>query len=243
MLGLSPGDRVIEIGAGGGVLTRIIAELPVRLVAVEIDPEFASGLTESLRAARNVSVRNADILEFDFGVLGCEREWKVVGNLPYNMVSPILARVFERSGAFSTGVFMVQREVADRLVARIGSRDYSSLTVFARTYCDTRRAFLLRPGSFFPAPRVNSAVLTMAFRSPLLTDSDSRRRFHRFVQGIFSHRRKTIFNCLMLVSALGRDAVSAILDKAGIDPSMRPQHLSLHQFTALFEAANGVMHA
>ena len=243
LLEIEDGDRVLEIGPGGGVLTGILAELPITLVAVEIDPQLASELSERFSSIENVTVRSEDILEFDFTSLGSSRSWKLVGNLPYNLTSPILERVFENSPCFSAAVFTVQKEVANRLTAEIGTSDYSSLTVFAQTYCEAERVFLLKPGSFFPRPKVSSAVIRLTLRKPVLADRNERYGFHRFVQGIFGHRRKTIVNCLIHVSNINKKRLLALLDRLGISAMNRPQNLSLEQFISLYAAINEVSDA
>jgi 16S rRNA (adenine1518-N6/adenine1519-N6)-dimethyltransferase len=243
LLDIESGDRVLEIGPGGGVLTGILAELPITLVAVEIDSRLASELSERFSSTDSVTVRNEDILEFDFASLGSSRSWKLVGNLPYNLTSPILERVFENSRCFSMAVFTVQREVANRLTSEIGTSDYSSLTVFAQTYCDVERVFLLKPGSFFPRPKVSSAVVRLTLREPIVDDRNELDGFHRFVQSIFSHRRKTIVNCLIHVTDLNKKMLLGLLDRLGISALNRPQNLSLEQFVAIYAAVNEVSNA
>jgi len=243
LLEIGPGERVLEIGAGGGALTGILAELPITLVAVEIDSALASELSDRLSSRKNVTIINEDILDFDFSTLEGARKWKLVGNLPYNLTSPILDRVFENSVRFSTAVFTVQREVASRLTADIGTSDYSSLTVFAQTFCDVERIFLLKPGSFFPRPKVSSAVVRLRLKDPVLADRGRLVDFHRFVQSLFSHRRKTIANCLMHVTRLDKEALLALLDRLRISASIRPQNLSLEQFLLLYAAASEVSDA
>jgi 16S rRNA (adenine1518-N6/adenine1519-N6)-dimethyltransferase len=238
LLEIEDGDQVLEIGPGGGVLTGILAESPITLVAVEIDSRLSSELSERFSSTENVTVRNEDILAFDFASLGCARSWKLVGNLPYNLTAPILERVFKNNKCFSVAVFTVQREVANRLTAEIGTSDYSSLTVFAKTYCDAERVFLLKPGSFFPRPRVSSAVVRLTLREPVLADRNELDGFHRFVQSIFSHRRKTIANCLLFLTDVDKKALFALLDRLGISASNRPQNLSLEQFVAIYVAVN-----
>jgi 16S rRNA (adenine1518-N6/adenine1519-N6)-dimethyltransferase len=240
LLSIDRGDSVLEIGPGAGALTGFLAELPIELVAVEIDKGLASQLAKRFRGRANVRIEGQDILEFDFDPMGCSRRWKVVGNLPYNTASLILARVFRHSRCFSRGVFTLQREVADRLTADTGSSEYSSLTVFGQVYCDAGRAFLLKPGSFFPPPKVSSAVVTLTFRDPQFVDQDTCEDFHRFVQGVFSHRRKMILNGLTYVTSLGKDILQSLLGDIGIDYSIRPQNLSLQQFVSLFEALTEV---
>ncbi len=243
LLEIEDGDRVLEIGPGGGVLTGILAELSITLVAVEIDSRLSSELSERFISTENVTVRNEDILKFDFASLGCARSWKLVGNLPYNLTSPILERVFKNNECFSVAVFTVQREVANRLTAEIGTSDYSSVTVFAKTYCDAERVFLLKPGSFFPRPKVSSAVVRLTLREPALADRNELGGFHRFVQSIFSHRRKTIVNCLIHVTCLDKKALLVLLDDLGISALNRPQNLSIGQFVAIYGAMNEVSNA
>lgn len=243
LLDIEDGDRVLEIGPGGGVLTGILAELPITLVAVEIDSRLASELSERFSSTEHVTVRNEDILEFDFASLGCARSWKLVGNLPYNLTSPILERVFQNSECFSMAVFTVQREVANRIVAEIGTSAYSSVTVFAKTYCDAERVFLLKPGSFFPRPKVSSAVIRLTLRKPVLADRNELDGFHRFVQSIFSHRRKTIVNCLIHVTGLDKKVLLVLLDDLGISALNRPQNLSIERFVAIYGAVNEASNA
>lgn len=236
LLNVERGDLVLEIGPGGGALTTILAELPITLLAVEVDRVLASELSERLGGRDNVTVTSQDILEFDFSSLEGERKWKLIGNLPYNLTSPILGAVFEHSRCFTTAVLTVQREVANRLTAAVGSSDYSSLTIFARTYCDVERVFLLKPGSFYPPPKVSSAVVRLTLREPAIADRSVRLGFHRFVQGVFGFRRKTVLNSLLHVTGLDKALLSALFDNLGISASARPQNLSFVQFVSIYEA-------
>ena len=240
-LEIEDGDHILEIGPGNGVLTGILAELPIKLVAVEIDKDMAAGLSACFGSARNITIINKDILEFDFGSLDASHKWKLVGNLPYNITAPILKKVFDNYRLFSSAMFTVQKEVADRLTATRGSPDYSSLTIFAQTYCLAEKLFQLRPGSFFPPPKVSSTVVRLRFNESVFVEHERLDGFHRFVQVLFSHRRKTILNCLTFTtSLLDKNRLATILEDANIDVSSRPQNLSLTQFASLFLAVNEV---
>ena len=235
-LELSDGDSVLEIGPGNGALTSILVRRPIRLVAVELDERMIRQLEERFRETDRLEILNEDILECDFGMLDKDSTWKVVGNLPYNITSSILKKVFDSRELFSTAVFTVQKEVADRMTASPGSADYSSLTVFVSTYCDAKKLFLLRPGSFFPPPRVSSAVVRLRFKERTPIAEDHLERFSTFVQGLFSHRRKTILNSLALVSSIDKEKLAPILDEAGIIEVSRPQTITLEKYAALFTA-------
>lgn len=240
LLDIEPGDYVLEIGPGGGVLTRILAEQPITLTALEIDRQLAAELTNSFEADDHVTIINADLLEFDFSELDHSRKWKVIGNLPYNVTTPILQRLFEHHERFNTGVFTVQREVADRLTARIGSSSYSSLTVFGRCYSIVRKVFNLKPGSFFPPPKVSSSVITIDFLESSFVHKNRYSGFNRFVQEVFSHRRKTILNGLQMVTGFGKSDLQVLLDGCGIRSTGRPQNITVEQFACIFDAVREV---
>jgi 16S rRNA (adenine1518-N6/adenine1519-N6)-dimethyltransferase len=230
------GDSVLEIGPGRGALTGLIADRGVRLLAVEVDDRMVTELTERFGDRPNVSIRNEDILSFDFNALDSGLKWKVIGNLPYNITSPILERMFEHYHLFSTAVLTVQREVGDRMTSKVGGSEYSALTVFVRSYCDSERILLLKPGSFFPAPKVDSAVVRLRFRATPVLQPDLLSEFHSFTQGLFGHRRKTVLNGLVLATSLERSVLAEIILELGIAPSSRPQNLSAEQFVSLFLA-------
>lgn len=236
LLDVEPGDYVLEIGPGGGVLTKILAELPITLSALEIDRQLAAKLDSSFESTDNVTVINTDILEFEFSELDRSRKWKVIGNLPYNVTTPILQRLFEHHEHFLTGVFTVQREVANRLTAEIGSSNYSSLTVFGQCYSVVEKMLTLKPGSFFPPPKVSSAVIKVSFLKSSFVHQDRYSGFNRFVQGVFSHRRKTILNGLHLVTGLGKSDLQVMLAGCGIDSVKRPQNITVEQFASIFDA-------
>lgn len=235
-LELVSGDKVLEIGPGPGVLSGIIASVPVDLIAVEIDHRFAIDLKDRFALLSNVQIISQSILDVDLSSLLHGSKFKLVGNLPYNLTSQILKKVFECHKLFSRAVFTVQKEVADRMTADVGSRNYSSLTVFVETFCRSERLFNLKPGSFFPPPKVSSAVVRLWFNDTVPIASNLRDTFSRFVQSIFAYRRKTIMNGLIMATSADRGSLESVLNACGIDASQRPQSLSMDQFVALFDA-------
>lgn len=239
-LEIESGDVVLEIGPGRGVLTGIMSGLPIQLIAVEVDPRFVAELRERFKLANNVTIISNSILDVDIRSILGEKTCKVVGNLPYNLSSQILKKVFESHGLFSLAVFTVQKEVADRMTARLGTPDYSSLTVFTETYCYAEKLFSLKPGSFYPPPKVSSAVVRLRFNDTVPIAEARRAAFSRFVQSIFSHRRKTILNTLLLATSLDRDRLESVLKDIDIDDSVRPQNVALDRFVSLFNAVGEV---
>ncbi len=238
-LELSDGDSVLEIGPGNGALTSILVRHPIRLVAIELDQRMTKQLESRLGKMDRFQIVNDDILKCDLGFLIGNSTWKVVGNLPYNITSSILKRVFDNRKSFSIAVFTVQKEVADRMTAAPGSADYSSLTVFTNTYCYAKKLFHLRPGSFFPAPKVSSAVVHLEFKDKTIVDEKHLERFSVFVQALFSHRRKTILNSLAMVTSIDKDKLATILEKTGIPEVNRPQTIAAEEYAALFAAIHG----
>ena len=234
----SPADVFLEIGPGRGALTRPLAARVGRVIAVEIDRDLAAAL--AAEAPPHVRVVEADFLDADLDALLRDeaRPVRVVGNLPYNISSPILFTLLARADAgrmFSDATLMLQKEVADRLVARPGTSDYGALALQVALTADVERVLTLPPGAFRPPPKVTSAVVRLHFRAPLVDVGDAA-LFERIVRGLFLQRRKTVLNALKPVAgALGKEA-AAIVARAGVDPGVRPQSLTVDDMARLSRA-------
>jgi 16S rRNA (adenine1518-N6/adenine1519-N6)-dimethyltransferase len=232
----APGQAFLEIGPGRGAITLPLAASGARILAIEIDRDLAADLRPRLPA--NVQLIEADVLAADLPALlrqaGMAPPVRVAGNLPYNLSSPILFRLFELQrahGLFEDATLMLQREVADRLAAAIGTKEYGVLTIMTRLSAGVERRLLLPPGAFRPAPRVWSAVVRLAFREPAVRIGDPA-AFGRFVTGLFTQRRKTVANALR---ATGADPalIGGALASAGVEPRRRPETLDLPELSAL----------
>ena len=246
---------MLEIGPGRGVLTSLLAKRARRLIAVELDRVLAAQLRLRFGMFPNVEVIEADILSIDFDSLfgpkpGLRRpgiEFKpepvrVIGNLPYYITSDILLRLFEYSKYFETIVILVQREVADRIAAEPGSRDYGLLSATAQLYARVEKLFTLPPGAFAPPPKVHSTVLrlTMEPRQEELGldgDSETEDGFIDFLKLSFGQKRKTLWNNLK--SNYPETRLRAALTKAGVKPAARAETLTLEESAALFLALRG----
>jgi 16S rRNA (adenine1518-N6/adenine1519-N6)-dimethyltransferase len=231
-------ETFLEIGPGRGALTKALAPRVGRLVAVEIDRDLAAALPPLVPP--HVRVVEGDFLEIDLGALLAPeaRPVRVAGNLPYNVATPILARLLHAADGGQTladATVMLQKEVAERVVAGPGSADYGPLAVAVALDADATSVMTLPPGAFRPPPKVTSAVVQLRFR-PAAVDVGDREVFARLVRGAFQQRRKTILNALSAPAAtLGRDA-SDLLARAGVDPRIRPGDLPLDGFAALSRA-------
>jgi 16S rRNA (adenine1518-N6/adenine1519-N6)-dimethyltransferase len=236
-LGAGPEDTFLEIGPGRGALTRPLAPLVREIVAVEIDRDLATALSGELG---NVRVVQGDFLDVDLDALLAHAPTpvRVVGNLPYNVSSPILFKLLDAAaeGArFSDATLMLQKEVADRLVAPPGSGEYGTLAIQVGLLADVERVLRLPPGAFRPPPKVNSAVVRLRFRAARV-DVGDRRTFEKIVRGMFLQRRKTLANALKPVaSALGTSAPDW-LARAGIDGTKRPEELTVDDVARLSRA-------
>jgi 16S rRNA (adenine1518-N6/adenine1519-N6)-dimethyltransferase len=232
----SPADRFIEIGPGKGALTAALAARVDRVRAIEIDRDLAAGL--AARRLANVQVVTADVLTVDLAEVASElspdRAVRVVGNLPYNISSPILFRLLDASatGRLHDAVLMLQREVADRLVASPGTGDYGVLTISTGLGADVTRLLNLPPGAFRPAPRVRSAVVRLVFR-PAPAGVRDPARVVAIVRAIFTQRRKMLANALASLAAERSVSAVTALEQAGIDPKRRPETLGLHELARL----------
>ena len=236
---MAPGsdETVLEIGPGRGALTRMLAPRVARLVCIEIDRDLAERLRTS--APPNVEVVTGDVLTTDLAaVLGTSPGARIVGNLPYNVASPILFKLLhdvDAGAGFVDATVMLQREVAERLAATPGSADYGALAIQASRVADVTSLMTLPPGAFRPPPKVTSAVVRLRFVPPRVEVGDVG-VFERLVRGAFLQRRKMIQNSLVPVAeSLGRSA-DELIARAGIDPRKRPEALTLEEFARLSRA-------
>jgi 16S rRNA (adenine1518-N6/adenine1519-N6)-dimethyltransferase len=230
-------DTFLEIGPGRGALTKALAPHAGRLVAVEIDRDLAAALPSLVPAVRVVE---GDFLDTDITALlaGERLPARVAGNLPYNVATPILAKLLEAAAGgrvLADATVMLQKEVAERVVARPGSADYGPLAVAVALDADAESVLTLPPGAFRPPPKVTSAVVRLRFR-PTAVDVGDRAVFNRLLRGAFQQRRKTLLNALAPTAAtLGRNPADLIA-RAGVDPQIRPGDLPLEGFAALARA-------
>ena len=244
----APGDVFLEIGPGKGALTFPLAASGAPVLAVEIDRDLVRDLAS--RLPRNVTVISADVLETDVVpfLSGLEpqrppesqdaarppRRTRIVGNLPYNLTTPILFHLAELQAQhrmFADATLMVQKEVADRLAARPGTRDYGVLTVMMEVHGKIRRLLNLPPGAFSPAPKVDSSVIQIEFRPSPVRITDHR-RLEQVTKALFSQRRKMVGNSLKTIT---KDPLP-FLKAVGINPKRRPETLTLAELAALTES-------
>jgi 16S rRNA (adenine1518-N6/adenine1519-N6)-dimethyltransferase len=236
-LDAAPDDTFLEIGPGRGALTAPLSALVRTLIAVEIDRDLASALPSRLP---DVRVVRADFLDVDLRDLLREERTpvRVVGNLPYNVASPILFKLLrdaDEGRLLRDATLMLQKEVADRLVARPGSTTYGALAIQVALLADAERILSLPPGAFRPPPKVKSAVVRLRFR-PAAVDVGDRATFETLVRGLFLQRRKTVGNALKPVADSLRQSATALIERAQVDPSRRPEALSLDDFARLSRA-------
>ena len=226
-----PGQLIVEIGPGQAALTGPLADSGAELQVVEIDRDLAGTLERTFAARENVRLRVGDALQIDFGEWSEGRRFRLVGNLPYNISTPLLFHLLKWSDRIEDMHFMLQQEVVERMAAGPGSKARGRLSVMCQYYCDITTLFTVPPEAFEPAPRVQSAIvrLTPHARPPVRIDDMA--LFQKLLTQAFSMRRKTLRNCLRgLVDADGIEA-------AGIDPGLRPEALDLQQFADLARRA------
>jgi len=234
---LEEGLPILEIGPGIGTLTRALVERGARVTAVELDDRAAAVLEETVGAFPNVRVLRQDIMAVDLPSLLGEECWTVVGNLPYYITTPVIGRMLESAFRLRRMVFMVQREVAERLAAAPGTKAYGSLSVFAQVFTMVERVLKVPRGAFLPPPAVESSVVRLTVRPEPLVPPALRDAFFRVVRAAFGQRRKTLENALAGGGILDGDRarIAAALANAGIDPVRRGETLSIEEFRRLAE--------
>ena len=233
-------DTWIEIGAGHGEMTELLAANGRRVVAIEGDPKLAEGLREKIASSSagwaGVTVVAGDVLEQDFRALAGGQRFRVYGNLPYYITSPILHRLFDYAGQIDSIHIVIQLEVAERIVARPGRREYGYLSAACQFYTKPRIALRLPPGAFSPPPKVKSALVEMNLpgeRARLsIGDAANETRFLKFIQACFSQKRKTLRNNLRADSS--EEQIHSALTAAGLRADVRAEQLTLTQFAEIF---------
>lgn len=231
-----PGDRILEIGAGLGALTEELLAGGATVYAVERDARFLKVLTDRFRDRPNLQMIRSDILKVDLGsyAMGEPGSLRVVGNIPYSLTSPIIEFLHRQRRWVRRALLTVQKEVAQRILAKPGTREYSSITLFVRSAFEPKILFNISPGGFYPRPQVTSSVIRLEPLSKLALPPDREERVLRMVRGLFIHRRKTLLNSLQMSGLkMEREELLRRLKRAGIDPGCRAETLGLPEMAAL----------
>jgi len=222
-MNLQPTDHVLEIGPGFGVLTRRIAPNVERLTSVEIDRRLAEQVKNEMRDVDNFNLVLQDFLKFSFDDIDIQKKLRVVGNVPYNITSPILFKVFEHRDKVSDLIMLIQKEVGERIVAGPNSKDYGILAVFSQAFADVELLLKVPPTVFRPKPKVDSALIRWKFTSERSQHIQDEALFRKMVKQAFGQRRKML-----------RKSLKNIIENSQVefDYTRRPEQLSVHEWIA-----------
>jgi len=231
-------DTVVEIGAGVGIMTELAAQRANKVVALEIDPRMINILKKRLAHYNHVDIIQADVLKYDFSPVSTEftsQKIKIIGNIPYNISSQILFQLLVYRHCISSMILMFQKELADRLIAHPGTKNYGIPTVFVSMFTECSREMIVPRDCFYPQPEITSAVMKMIVRKTPLIDIKDHQLFARIVKIAFSKRRKTLLNNLRSSPMLGfsEEAIMASLENAGIEGNRRAETLTAEEFGRL----------
>ncbi|MEE8387735.1 MAG: 16S rRNA (adenine(1518)-N(6)/adenine(1519)-N(6))-dimethyltransferase RsmA [Acidiferrobacterales bacterium] len=225
-------ELVVEIGPGPGVLTRKLAGRVAKLIAVEIDRDLAATLKTGFADDGSVQIDEADALKFDYcALVSKDQSLRIIGNLPYNISTPLIFHLFDQAHCVQDMLFMLQKEVVDRICANPGSKNYGRLSVMAQWQCKVKRLFTVPAGAFTPPPKVESAIVYLKPYQQKPHPLKDYNRFARLVQAAFTQRRKTLRNSIK--AFISADQMQEI----SIDPARRAETLSVAEFVALAEKA------
>ncbi len=222
-----PGQRIVEIGPGQGAITLPLLEACGKLDVVELDRDLIQPLRNKVAGIGELIIHQQDVLKFDFRALAGSDHLRVVGNLPYNISTPLLFHLIDQSSVIQDMHFMLQKEVVDRMAAVPGNRDYGRLSVMIQYHCKVDPLFRVKPGAFTPAPKVESAVVRLTPWQQPPARLDDLASLSLLVRTAFSQRRKTLRNTLKTL--LPAEQIEA----AEVDPGARPETISLEQYIRL----------
>ena len=227
-------DTVIEIGAGLGCLTAALASRAKQVIAVEVDALLSAALEAQFSANSRIRLIHADILKSDLGVLlEADTPPKVIANLPYHITTPVLWKLLAHHGQLDSCVLMMQKEVAERIVASPGGKDYGALTIGVSYYAEATFIALLSPDNFYPSPRVESALLKLTMRDAPPVAVDDEELFFTIVRTAFRTRRKMLKNALARGKFASAEALKSVFEALDIAPQRRAETLDIAEFAAL----------
>lgn len=226
-------DRVLEIGAGYGGLTRLIADKTAFVYALEIDQSLCETLKDNTKAYTNIKIINQDILQFDLNKYfkDLKKKIKVIGNIPYYITSPIIEYILEYRNKIETAFITVQKEFANRIVAGAGSKEYGAFSCFVQYFSIPKIKFFITKNSFVPAPKVDSCLLELKIREAPAVRVNNEKFFFKVIRAGFNKRRKTLRNSLDGVVPL--EKLSVFFKESGIDKNVRPEDLTIKDFALL----------
>jgi 16S rRNA (adenine1518-N6/adenine1519-N6)-dimethyltransferase len=227
---LSQKDIVLEIGAGIGILTTQLVPLVSKIIAIEIDTDLINILKQELAGYTNVLLIKDDILKINLSEFKQENKIKVIANLPYYIVTPVILHLLQGKENFSTLILMVQKEVGDRILAKPGSKIYGALSIFVQYHTQVKLVCHVNKECFFPRPKVDSVVLRLdVLKSPNISVKDEG-FFFQVVRSAFSKRRKMLVNAISSNLGIKKDKLAMLLNECGIDPKRRAETISLEEF-------------
>ncbi len=241
--GVKAGDLVIEIGAGAGTLTAELAAKGVKVKSIELDRSLISYLRQRFKEEPAVEIIQGDAMKLDLEALALQEgyaAYKIAANLPYHISTAFVTMAFRQLKGLESGAIMLQKEVADKILAAPGQEGYGLLSLAAAWYGEVKLLMELEPAYFTPPPPVNSAVIAFSRRPPAFAATVEEKALWLVIRGLFNQRRKSLLNGLKSLGAFtpsGGRSWPAVLEEAGIDSSRRPETLSLEEFAAIVTAA------
>ncbi|MBI5181529.1 MAG: 16S rRNA (adenine(1518)-N(6)/adenine(1519)-N(6))-dimethyltransferase RsmA [Nitrospirae bacterium] len=236
---ISKDDIVVEIGPGNGILTALLAEKAKKVIAIEIDERLIDKLREEFGSFNNIEIIAKDALKFSFKEI--KERFKVAANLPYYITTPIIFHLLQFKDRIISMTLMMQKEVAERIVATPGGKDYGILSIAVQFYTEPKISFIVPPSAFHPRPKVESAVVSFSILKNRRVDVLNEGFFFKVVRAAFSQRRKTLRNALKSANLpkINDEALDAAFAKTGIDPKRRGETLSIAEFARLADNLYG----
>jgi len=232
LLELDPGDRVMEIGSGRGTLTELIAEHDVNLVSFEIDRQLMDNLYHKFENRKRVTIVNEDFLNVEPGDY-FDSEFKLIGNIPYDITSPLLDWIIKHRSHISRAVLTTQKELGERIASGPGSKNWAPLSIFCQCHFDIRMEFIIPPKAFYPPPKVYSCTLSLTPREEYeIADWGN---FEEVVRQAFLHRRKQLANNLAQIDGMDKKKIKGILEDMGFEGNIRAEAVSIQEFINLAE--------